>query len=190
MQHLEARMRKTEADINQLKGELQRCRPGTSQHTMYRRRALAAMKERKRIEQQLNSQYAMQNNLHAVQDAKYQVEEAKEHSAMLQEQNRQMKSAMQTVNPDAIADLQDDMRDNLADTQEVTELLGQDYGVDGIDDAELDAELEGLGEELGFSENVGASATPSYLPGGTAASSTVPSYLAPTGEPRAPQYGQ
>lgn len=182
-------MRKTEADIVSLKAELQRCKPGTSQHAMYRRRALAAMKERKRIEGQLNSQYAMQNNLHAVQDAQYAVRDASEHSAMLQEQNRQMKAAMLQINPDKIADLQDDMRDNLADTHEVTELLGQDYGVDGIDDAELDAELEELGDELGFGENVGASATPSYLPG-VAPGAAVPSYLAPTGEPRAPQYGQ
>jgi hypothetical protein len=72
MNHLEARMRKCENDINSLKAELQRCRPGTSQHSMYKRRIIAAMRERKRIDQQLGQSFAMQSNLSAVQDATYQ----------------------------------------------------------------------------------------------------------------------
>lgn len=65
-------MRKCENDINSLKAELQRCRPGTSQHQMYKRRILAAMRDRKRIDQQLGQSFAMQSNLSAVQDASYQ----------------------------------------------------------------------------------------------------------------------
>jgi hypothetical protein len=191
--HLEARMRKTENDINSLKAELSRCRPGTSQHNMYKRRILAAMKERKRIDMQINSSFAMQSNLTAVQDASYQMQEAQEHGAMLMEQNKVMKAQMNTVNADAIADAQDEMRESLAETQEITEMLGEDYGVDGIDDADLEAELEGLGDEMGFSETVGAQSTPSYVPSNPAGASAVPSYLAPgagSAAPAAPQYGR
>lgn len=175
--HLEARMRKCEADIEGLKKDLARTRAGTAQHNMYKRRILAAMRERKRIDQQIGSSFAQQANLTAVQDAQYQLTEAKETGAMLEEQNRVMQRQMKEVNVDRIADVQDDMREHLLDNQEIQETLGADYGVDGIDDAELEAELEGLGEEMGFQETVGAEATPSYLmPQGPSAT---PSYLAP-----------
>lgn len=195
MTHLEARMRKCDADIASLKSELQRCRPGTSQHNMYKRRLLQAMRERKRVDQHIGSSYAMQSNLSAVQDASYQMQDAREHGAMLMEQNKVMRAQMQHVNPDTIADAQDDMREMLADTQEMTEILGQELGVDGIDDAELEAELEGLGDEMGFGQTVGAQSTPSYLPAHPAGSgaAAVPSYLQPnagSAAPEAPQYGR
>lgn len=176
--HLEARMRKCEGDIESLKKELARTRPGTSQHSMYKRRILAAMRERKRIDQQIGSSFAQQSNLTAVQDAQYQLNEAAETGAMLQEQNRVMQGQMRKVNIDTIQDAQDDMREHLQDTQDIQEILGQEYGVDGIDDAELEAELEGLGEEMGFEQNVGAEATPSYL---MPQQSATPSYASPAG---------
>lgn len=173
--HLEARMRKCEADIDALKRDMQRCRPGTGQYNMYKHRLTQAIRERKRINQQIATQFSFESNLTAVQDARYQMEDAAQMAATLKVSGQELKASQQQINVDEVQDIQDDMADIIADTNEVQDILGRDYGLDGVDEADLEAELQEYESEMGYSTNVQASETPSYLlPTPGAASSNIP----------------
>lgn len=165
-------MHKCEADIDALKRDMQRCRPGTSQHNMYKRRLLQAMRERKRIDQQLSAQAGFESNLSAVQDARYQMQDASQMAAALKASGQELKASQGAVNVDEIENIQDDITDILVETNDVQEALGRDYGVDGIDDAELESELQSFEQEMGYSTGAYAAETPSYLMPTPHASST------------------
>ena len=58
------------------------------------------------------------------------------------------KAALETINIDALDDLQDEMVEMMQDQEEVQEILSRDYSLSGFDDAELEQELDELDDEI------------------------------------------
>ncbi|KAI0566763.1 charged multivesicular body protein [Gracilaria domingensis] len=185
---LEARIRKVDADILNYKREMQRCRPGTSTHSMYKRRALQAMKQKKSLEQRAAMNANATFNLEQVRDVKYMQQDNMAMVQNLQAANQEMRKAQQHIDIDQIEELQDEMQDALSDANEIQEVLGRSYDVDYVDESALEAELNELEEDaLNYAAGDSLSA-PSYLqpvpPMAAASSTTVrPNYEPPQGMP-------
>mmetsp|Transcript_30984 Transcript_30984/g.75782 ORF Transcript_30984/g.75782 Transcript_30984/m.75782 type:complete len:222 (-) Transcript_30984:478-1143(-) len=156
---IEAKIRRAEAELAGYKQEMARHRVGSSQHSMYKQRAMRVLKQKKMYENQLRGTQNTQGTFDQITYAKETVKDVKETMGYMKETTKAMKKEMGKVNVDDLADLQDEMEDILQDTSEMTEMLGRTYDVGAMDETELEAELEGIGEELDF----GATAAPSYL---------------------------
>jgi multidrug resistance efflux pump len=194
-QQLEARMHKVETDIAGLQRELVRHRPGSSAHTMYRRRLLDLMRERKTIDGRMAHSMTMARNFQEVSDAHHDMADAKTYTETLKNEARLLKTSANAVDVGEIEDIRDDVAEALADTNEIREVMSQSYGVDGVDESELEAELEALEAEAGGSYSLGgpvAQATPWLDPvpqqGQTQQYSAAPSYS--SGPSPARPYGQ
>jgi charged multivesicular body protein 5 len=161
--NLEARAQKCETDLGNYKREMARHPKGSATYQSFRRRAMDALREKKRIEQQLGLAGNMANNLRTVQDTKYMLQDTQQAAAALKGTVGDLQREQAKVNIDELQDLHDQMGDIVADTQEVQEIMGTSFAVDGMDESEFDAELDGLEAEIGYSDNV-AMATPSHLP--------------------------
>jgi chromosome segregation ATPase len=159
-QQLEARMNKVEADIAGLQRDLTRHRPGSSTHTMYRRRLLDLMRERKAIDGRMAHSMSMARNFREVGDAHHDMADAKAYTQTLKAEAAALSKSAMSVDIGEIENVRDDIADALADTQEVREIMGESYGVDGIDESELEAELEALEAEAGFLPASGQIAQP------------------------------
>lgn len=161
--NIQARLQAIEQDIINFKREMQRARPGTSTHTMYKRRALQAMKQKKSLEQRLAMNTNATFNLEQVRDAKYMQQDHIAMAQNLKAVKNELVAGQQHVNVDEIEDLHDDMQEALEDVHETQEVLGRSYDVDHVDEAELEAELNELeadSMQYGTGESL---ATPSYL---------------------------
>lgn len=185
---LEARIQKVDADILNYKREMQRCRPGTSTHSMYKRRALQAMKQKKSLEQRTSMNANATFNLEQVRDVKYMHQDNMAMVQNLKAANQELRKQQQNIDIDQIEELHEEMQDALNDANEIQEVLGRSYDVDYVDDAALEAELDEL-EEDALNYAAGDSlAAPSYLqptPLQAASSSTAvrPNYEPPQGLP-------
>lgn len=160
---LQARLQALEKDIANAKREMQRSRPGTASHSMNKRRALQAMKQKKSLESRLNITSNATFNLEQVRDANYMQQDNVAMAQNLRIAKQQLVAGQQKLDLDEIEDLHDDMQEVLVDVNETQEILGRSYDVDNVDEAELEAELDELEAEpmvYGASDSLN---TPSYL---------------------------
>lgn len=168
---LDARIRQLDTDLASYKREMQRLRPGSASHNMYKKRALQALKKKRMLENQASQVMNQQFNMDQVRNAAGSVKDAKDTMAGLESMNKQMRKEMKSVNIDKLEDVQDSMEDILQDTEEIQESLGRSYMVgDQVDDEELEAELDGIEQDLFAGDSL---TTPSYLqPAGVGAQSS------------------
>lgn len=157
--NLESRIANLEAEITNYKREMQRNRPGTAAHNMYKRKALNAMRQKKSLESRAQMSSNAAFNLEQVRDAKYQQQDNIAMVQGMKAANEEIRMATQQVDLDEVDELQDEMQDVLADVNEVGNMLGRSYDVDNVDQTELEAELDELEQDsVGF-----ASESPAYL---------------------------
>lgn len=161
--NLDSRIAAIETEIANCKREMQRSRPGSATHNMYKRRALHAMRQRKSLENRVAMSANAAFNLEQVRDA-HQMQQ--DNAAMVQglkAANQELRVAQQQIDLDEVEDLRDDMEEALADVNEVGDILGRSYDVDDVDQTELEAELDELEQDsIGFASG-NALDTPSYL---------------------------
>lgn len=161
--NINARIQSLESDIMNYKREMQRARPGTATHNMYKRRALQAMKQKKQLENRAAMSSNATFNLEQVRDTKYMVQDNIAMVDNLRVANQELRAAQQHIDIDQVEDLQDDMQDALADASEVQDVLGRSYDVDHVDETELMAELDELEEDSVNYAQGDSLQTPSYL---------------------------
>lgn len=195
--NLDSRLASLETEIATLKREMQRHRPGSSSHNMYKRRALQAMRQRKSLEQRCSMSANAAFNLEQVRDARHMQSDNVAMVQGLRTANQELNGVAQDVNLDEVEDLRDDLADAMADVNEVGEVLGRSYDVDNVDQGELEAELDEL-EAESFANPSAELSTPSYLrpsalesPGAPQASQVHPNYAPPNAQMQgmpAPRY--
>lgn len=161
--NINARIQSLETDILNHKREMQRSRPGTATHNMYKRRALQAMKQKKQLENRAAMSSNATFNLEQVRDTKYMVQDNIAMVANLRTANQDLRAAQQHIDIDQVEDLQDDMQEALGEASEVQEVLGRSYDVDHVDESDLMAELDELEEDSVNYAQGESLQTPSYL---------------------------
>lgn len=161
---LDARIVALEAEVANHKKDMQRSRPGTATYNSSKRRALQAIRQKKSLEQRIQSSGNAQFNLEQVRDAQFTQQD---NIAMVQGMkvaNQELKQAQAHIDLDEVEDLRDDMEETLGDLNEVGDVLGRQYDVDNIDQTELEAELDELEEDsIGYASASANVSTPSYL---------------------------
>lgn len=161
--NLDSRIAAIEAEIANYKREMQRSRPGSASHNMYKRRALQAMRQKKSLENRVSMSANAAFNLEQVRDAHQMQQDNQAFVHGLKAANHELRAAQQNIDLDEVEDLRDDMEETLAEVNEVGEVLGRSYDIDNIDQTELEAELDELEQESFNYASSDTLNTPAYL---------------------------
>jgi len=162
---LDEKIKKLDQELFDLKGKMQKTRPGTSTHNMLKQKALKVLKQKKMYEQQRDTMANQQFNMEQTNFGIQSVKDSLTTVNAMKSANVSLKQELKKIDIDDVENMQDDLSDLLQDNNEIQEALGRSYGVGEVDETELEDELAALGDELEFETPSYLSAVPTTEPG-------------------------
>jgi len=162
---VDEKIKKLDQELFDLKGKMQKARPGTSTHNMLKQKALKVLKQKKMYEQQRDTMANQQFNMEQTNFGIQSVKDSLVTVNAMKSANTSLKQELKKIDINDVENMQDDLSDLLQDNNEIQEALGRSYGVGEVDETELEDELAALGDELEFETPSYLSAVPTAEPG-------------------------